>query len=53
MFPLLREIRSIVDSYPERYVVGETFLADAVHARLYIGPDLLHAGFDYGYAKSP
>ena len=53
MFPLLKEIRGIVDSYPERYVVGETFLADAVHARLYIGPDLLHAGFDYGYAKSP
>ena len=53
MFPLLKEIRGIVDSYTERYVVGETFLADAVHARLYIGPDLLHAGFDYGYAKSP
>ncbi len=50
MIPLLAEIRSLLDSYNERYVVGETFLADAQHAIQYIGPDRLHAGFDYGYA---
>ena len=52
MFPLLREIREILDSYENRYVVGETFLADSEHASSYIGPDLLHAGFDYGFANS-
>lgn len=52
MYPLLRDIRKIVDSYPNRYVVGETFLADSAHARTYIAPDKLHAGFDYRYAHS-
>lgn len=49
MYPLLRDIRKIMDSYPERYVVGETYLADAAQARTYIGPDKLHAGFDFRY----
>ncbi|MFZ3070246.1 MAG: alpha-glucosidase [Anaerolineaceae bacterium] len=52
MFPLLQDIRKLMNSYPERYTVGETFMADPVHARMYIGPDVLHAGFDYTYAKS-
>lgn len=50
MIQLLVDIRAILDDYDERYVVGETFLADAQHAVQYIGPDRLHAGFDYGYA---
>jgi alpha-glucosidase len=53
MFPFLQEIRRLVDQYPDRYVVGETFLASPVQARMYIAPDLLHAGFDYAYANSP
>jgi len=53
MFPLLQEIRKLVNHYPDRYVVGETFLADTVQARMYIASDLLHAGFDYAYARSP
>ncbi len=28
MLPLLREIRALVDTYPERYLVGETFLSE-------------------------
>ncbi len=52
MYPLISEIREILDSYENRYVVGETFLADSEHASSYIGPDLLHAGFDYGFANS-
>ncbi len=52
MIPLLQEIRQILDSYQDRYVVGETFLADAQHAIAYIGHDRLHAGFDYSYANS-
>ena len=52
MYPLLREIRKIMDSYPDRYVVGETYLADPAQARTYIGPDKLHAGFDFRYLHS-
>lgn len=52
MFPLLQDVRKLLDSYDERYVVGETFLADPVRARMYIAPDLLHAGFDYSYTNS-
>ncbi len=28
MMPLLNELRTLLDSYPERYAVGETYLAD-------------------------
>lgn len=53
MIPALQDIRKILDAYPDRYVVGETFLADSAHARTYIGDDRLHAAFDYAYANSP
>lgn len=52
MYPLVRDIRKILDSYPDRYVVGETYLADPAHARTYIGADKLHAGFDFRYLHS-
>lgn len=49
MMPLLQEIRALVDEYPERYLVGESFLVSPAQARTYIGPDKLHAAFDFGY----
>lgn len=52
MIAVVKDIRAILDQYPERYVVGETFLADSAHARTYIGCDRLHAGFDYAYTNS-
>lgn len=52
MIDVVKDIRAILDQYPERYVVGETFLADSAHARTYIGEDRLHAGFDYAYTHS-
>lgn len=52
MIPLLQEVRALLDQYPERYVVGETFLADSAQARSYIGADRLHAGFDYAYSRT-
>ena len=45
MIPLLREIRALLDSYSERYVVGETFIATIQKAAGYCGNDLLHAAF--------
>jgi len=47
MFPLLAEIRAILDAYPERYAVGETFMGSPEHAAEYVGPDKLHAAFEF------
>lgn len=53
MFPLLRELRQILDSYPQRYAVGETFLPTAEKAARYCGPDLLHAAFNFEFTNAP
>lgn len=53
MLPLLREIRALLDSYPERYAVGETFLSSPRKAASYCAPGLLHAAFDFGLLQSP
>ncbi len=53
MMGVVEDIRKIMDSYPERYVVGETFLVDTVTARTYIGANGLHAGFDYAFCNAP
>ncbi len=52
MYPLLAELRSILDSYPERYAVGETFLSTPAKAAGYCGPDRLHAAFDFDFTNS-
>ena len=44
---LLREIRDLLDSYPERYAVGETFLSTPAKAARYSGPDQLHGTFEF------
>jgi len=53
MFTALKDIRTILDSYPERYAVGETFLASTEEAAAYIGPNKLHAGFDFNFLSCP
>jgi alpha-glucosidase len=52
MYPLLQEIRQMLDSYGATYMVGETFLSSPQQAAQYIGPDKLHAGFDFGLLSS-
>ncbi|NOY99757.1 MAG: DUF3459 domain-containing protein [Chloroflexi bacterium] len=49
MIPLLNELRGILDSYPQRYAVGETFLATPEKAARYCGPDRLHAAFNFDF----
>ncbi|MEE4195827.1 MAG: alpha-glucosidase [Anaerolineae bacterium] len=49
MMPALQEIRSILDSYPERYAVGETFPEDAESAAKYSQPGHLHAAFNFEF----
>ena len=47
MIPLLHEIRSLLDQYPERYAVGETYMGTYQKAAQYCGDDLLHAAFSF------
>ena len=52
MIPLLAEMRSLLDSYPEKYVVGETFMATPARAAVYSSNDALHATFDFSFLKN-
>jgi len=53
MIPLLGEIRALLDAYPERYTVGETFLDSPHKAAQYCSPGLLHAAFDFSLLRCP
>lgn len=53
MLPVLQEIRALVDSYPDRYLVGETFESTPRTAARYVGPDRLHAAFNFEFTKCP
>ena len=52
MFPLLREIREILDQYPQSYAVGETFLAEPHRTAGYCGENKLHAAFNFDFSKN-
>jgi len=52
MEPLLAEIRALLDSYPERYAVGETFESTPQLAARYCRPGLLHGTFNFKFTKS-
>jgi len=52
MMPLLGEFRSLIDSYSQRYMVGETFLNGAEKAAGYCGSDKLHAAFNFEFLRS-
>ena len=49
MMPLLNELRRLLDSYPERYVVGETHLPTPQKSISYCGPEKLHAAFSFDF----
>jgi alpha-glucosidase len=53
MIPLLKEIRSILNSYGEAYVVGETFMGGPEKAARYSGPEILHAAFNFEFLQCP
>jgi alpha-glucosidase len=51
MVPLLNELRLLLDSYPERYAVGETYFATPEKTIVYCGPDKLHAAFSFDFTS--
>ncbi|HNT22997.1 MAG TPA: alpha-glucosidase [Anaerolineales bacterium] len=52
MMPLLNELRHLLDTYPERYAVGETYMATPQKTVSYCGPDKLHAAFSFDFTSS-
>ncbi len=47
MIPLLRELRELLDSYPDRYAVGETFMPTPELVARYTAPGLVHGAFNF------
>ncbi len=52
MIPLLQELRGILNSYPSRYAVGETFISTREKILRYTGADKLHAAFNFEFTWS-
>ena len=52
MYPLLGEIREILDQHPGGYAVGETFNATTAQTATYCGKDKLHAAFNFEFAEN-
>ncbi len=52
MLPLLQELRDLLNSYPERYAVGETFIDTREKIVRYTGENKLHAAFNFEFMWS-
>ena len=52
MYPLIEEIRDILDQHKKTYVVGETFLADTEQTATYCGEGKLHAAFNFEFPSN-
>ncbi len=52
MESVLEEMRAMLDEYPERYAVGETFFATREKILRYNSAERLHAAFDFEYLWS-
>jgi len=52
MIPLLKELRDMLDSYPERYAVGEPFISSREKIVTYCGENKLHATFNFEFTWS-
>lgn len=52
MKPFLTELRCLLDSYSERYAVGETYLATLEKTISYCGDDQLHAAFSFDFTSN-
>ena len=51
ILPFLNDLRSLLDSYPERYAVGEPYLPTPQKAVSYCGADKLHAAFSFDFTS--
>ncbi len=52
MMDFLTELRALLDEYPDRYAVGETYVTPIEKAIMYAGKDKLHAAFSFDFFGS-
>jgi alpha-glucosidase len=50
---IYRSWRAVADEYPDRVLIGEVWLPDAVRLARYIGPGELHTVFNFPYLSCP
>ena len=50
MIPLLNDLRTLLDKYPNTYAVGETFLPTTEKSAKFVGMDRLHAAFSFDFS---
>lgn len=53
MMTFLADLRTLLDAYPERYAVGETFLATPEQTAGYMGEQALHGAFNFDFTNRP
>lgn len=53
MMPFLADLRKLLDAYPERYAVGESFLRTSEQAAAFMSETALHAAFDFEFLEQP
>ena len=53
MMPFLADLRTLLDAYPQRYSVGETFETSPEDAAAYMGDTALHAAFNFDFLTRP
>lgn len=51
MMPFLGKLRHLLDQYPEKFVVGETYLATTEKTISYCGDSKLHAAFSFDFTS--
>ncbi len=49
MMPFLSDLRNLLDAYPQRYAVGETFLETSEKTAQYVGVNALHGAFNFDF----
>lgn len=52
MMPFLNEMRLLLDGFPERYAVGETYFASPQKTVSYCGPTKMHAAFSFDFTST-
>ena len=53
MMGVVNDFRKVLDCYPEKYVVGESFFSTVEEAAEFCGPGKLHATFEFSFLQNP
>lgn len=53
MMPFLSDLRNLLNAYPEKYAIGETFLETPENTARYVGENALHGAFNFDFLNQP